>query len=80
MKIGLSNKVQFYGDGNIGQSGKQLKQKYDMLMNDLKYKTCLKNWIRKKGLIDRPIPRKLSNDRFGEIAKRFDDDNRFMTG
>ena len=39
----------------------------DILMNDFRYKTGFKNAIRKKGLNDRQILGKLSDDRFGEM-------------
>ena len=44
-------------------------------MNDFRYKNGFKNTIRKKGLNHKPIPGKLSDDRFGEMPRRKDDDD-----
>ena len=51
-----------------------------MLMDDFRYKSGLKNAIKKKGLNDRPIPGKLKDDRFGDMGKRRDEDERKMPG
>ena len=76
MKLSLSNKAQFYGDGNVGQKVKAIEAKIaNMLMNDFRYKSGFKNAIRKKGLNDKPIPGKLSDDRFGEMPRRKDDND-----
>ena len=82
MKLALSNKAQFYGDGNVGQKVKAIEAKIaDMLMDDLRYKSGIKNAIRKKGLNTKPIPGKLKDDRFGEMPKRKgDDDKRPLPG
>jgi len=81
MKLALSNKAQFYGDGNVGQKVKAIEAKIaDMLMNDLRYKAGFKNAIRRKGLNDKPIPGKLRDDRFGSMPRRRDDDERPLPG
>ena len=81
MKLALSNKAQFYNDGNVGQKVKAIEAKMaDMLMNDLRYKTGFKNAIRKKGLNEKPLPGKLKEDRWGDMPKRRDDDERPLPG
>ena len=81
MKLTLSNKAQFYGDGNVAQKVKAINEKIgNMLMNDIRYKAGLKSAIQKKGFNDRPIPGKLSDDRFGDMPKRAPDDGRPIPG
>ena len=60
MKLGFSNKAQFYPDSNDGQKDKAIEDKIaNMLMNDLKYKTGLKNAIKDKTFNNKPSPGKL---------------------
>ena len=81
LKLTLSNKAQFYGDGNVSQKVKAINDKIaNMLMNDFRYKSGLKNAIRNKGFNDGPIPGKLSDDRFGEMPSRAPDDSRPIPG
>ena len=62
MKLGFSNKAQFYPDSNDGQKVKAIEDKIaNMLMNDLKYKTGLKNAIKDKAFNNKPLPGKLKN-------------------
>ena len=77
MKLGLSSKAQYYGDGNVGKKVKAIEEKIaNMLMNDLRYKTGFKDALLRKGLGDNKlVPGKLSDDRWGDIPKRKDDDN-----
>ena len=51
-------------------------------MNDLRYKTGLKNAIRVKGLNDKPLPGKLREDRWEDVPRRRDtqDENRSVPG
>ena len=80
MKLALSNKAQFYGDGNVGQKVKAIEAKIaNMLMNDIRYKTGLKNALLKKGLDDGPVPGKLRDDRF-EYEPRARDDEKPLPG
>ena len=68
MKLGLSNKAQFYPDSNVGQKVKAIEDKIaNMLMNDLKYKTGLKNAIKDKAFNNKPLPGKLRDDRFNSV-------------
>ena len=71
MKLGLSNKAQFYPDSNVGQKVKAIEDKIaNMLMNDLKYKTGLKNAIKDKAFNNKPLPGKLRDDRFNSVPRR----------
>ena len=75
MKLGLSNKAQFYPDSNVGQKVKAIEDKIaKMLMNDLRYKTGLKNAIKEKGFNNKPLPGKLRDDRFASVPRRRDED------
>ena len=71
MKLGLSNKAQFYPDNNVGQKVKAIEDKIaNMLMNDLRYKTGLKNAIKDKGFNNKPLPKKLNADRLSPYSKK----------
>ena len=75
MKLGLSNRAQFYGDGKVGQKVKAIEEKIaNMLLNNLNYKTGFRNAILRKGLGDKNVPGKLSDDRWGDMPKRKDDE------
>ena len=82
MKLGLSNKAQFYHDNNVGQKVKAIEDKIaNMLMNDLRYKTGLKNAIKDKGFNSKPIPGKLKDDRIPSVEKkRAEDEQRKIPG
>ena len=76
MKLGLSNKAQFYPDSNVGQKVKAIEDKIaKMLMDDLRYKTGLKNAIKDKGFNNKPLPGKLKDDRFGSMPRRRDEND-----
>ena len=71
MKLALSNRAQFYNDSNVGQKVKAIEDKIaKMLMNDLRYKTGLKNAIKDKGFNNKPLPGKLKGDRFSSSVPK----------
>ena len=76
MKLGLSNRAQFYNDNKVGEKVKAIEDKIaKMLMDDLKYKTGLKNAIKDKGFNNKPLPGKLKDDRFGSMPRRRDEED-----
>ena len=77
MKLSLSNKAQFYNDNKVGQKVKAIEEKIaKMLMDNLRYKTGLKNAIKDKAFNNKPLPGKLNDDRFGPLPRRRDEDDK----
>ena len=75
LKLGLSSKAQFYGDNKVKEKVRAIEQKIaDTLMNDFRYKSGIRNAIRAQGLGEKPVPGKLSDDRWGDMPRRADED------
>ena len=62
MKLGLSNKAQYYRDPTVAEKVKAIEDKIaDMLMNNKSYKDGFKNAIKKKGILrNKPKPKEES--------------------